>query len=366
MTGEASSSIPRHFGSDLADMLRFCGASELLEAYGLDPGGLADPEAMVPTPLYYDLVERAETVSGDPHLGLHFTLHAYETRRTTRGAAQFLVLSSPCLKVGFERLDTYRRYWNSGEWCELVEDGGTYRIRHRAWGPPRPAHVHIAEKLAAHIALMVRSIDPKYRPLAVQFAHAQRGDQAELERVLGVAPTFDAAYTEIVLPLEVVLQPLARSSADLFQLSERYLAQQHATLPPEHSSHTQRARSAVQRLLEEAGFGHRRVADSVGCSLRTLSRRLAEEGTTLRAIVDEVRQARAQALLESGVTIAGVAEALGYSEPAAFQHAFKRWKGMSPKRWLDRLTAKSLNRAAPGLASGCVVKAALTLLANSA
>ena len=64
---------------------------------------------------------------------------------------------------------------------------------------------------------------------------------------------------------------------------------------------------------------------------RTLQRRLADEGTTFREVVDEVRCDRASALLrDPDVRVADVAYAVGYDEVTSFTKAFRRWTGESP------------------------------------
>jgi AraC-like DNA-binding protein len=64
---------------------------------------------------------------------------------------------------------------------------------------------------------------------------------------------------------------------------------------------------------------------------RTLRRRLDDEGTSYRELVEEVRQTLAQELLKTaGMKMEEVAERLGYSDATSFAHAFRRWKGRSP------------------------------------
>jgi AraC-like DNA-binding protein len=67
---------------------------------------------------------------------------------------------------------------------------------------------------------------------------------------------------------------------------------------------------------------------------RTLRRHLAKEGTSYRALLDEVRDTLAVAMLTTaGLTVAEVATRLGYSEPASFTHAFTRWHDVPPSRY---------------------------------
>jgi AraC-like DNA-binding protein len=66
-------------------------------------------------------------------------------------------------------------------------------------------------------------------------------------------------------------------------------------------------------------------------SVRSLSRRLTEEGTTFRGLVDSVRHELAVARLrDPEVNLAEIAFLLGYSESSAFHRAFKRRTGVTP------------------------------------
>jgi AraC-like DNA-binding protein len=73
------------------------------------------------------------------------------------------------------------------------------------------------------------------------------------------------------------------------------------------------------------------VARELGMSARTLSRRLAEEGTTFARIVEEYRASMAKGLLqESDLQVTEIAFVLGYSELSTFSTAFRRWTGKTP------------------------------------
>jgi AraC-like DNA-binding protein len=95
----------------------------------------------------------------------------------------------------------------------------------------------------------------------------------------------------------------------------------------------------VERILEGARdelptLGE--VAARLRISRRTLVRRLAERGTTFRALVDEARKQRAAALLaDPEVAVSEVAYGLGYTDPANFGRAFRRWFGESPRRYRE-------------------------------
>jgi AraC-like DNA-binding protein len=75
-----------------------------------------------------------------------------------------------------------------------------------------------------------------------------------------------------------------------------------------------------------------RVAKAMGCSRQTLYRRLKAEGLTFEQILDGLRHRRALKLIrDQGSSVKDAAYRLGFSDPAAFSRAFKRWTGRSPR-----------------------------------
>lgn len=317
-------------------MAAYSGIEDASDAFRIDRATLDDPEGTVPITVYYDAVERAAAHSGRSRFGFHFALHWTKIARDGVGSMQFLMMSSPSLRVACERLLLYQHYWNPAECYELASAEQHVGIRYRCWGPPRQAHVHQAERTAALIALVARGVDQQSKVLGVAFPHARQGNDTKLTRLFGVAPTYGAPWTEVLLPAALMDRPLPRANPALFELMDRYVRRQIAVHPRSDPSFSSQVFAVVQRRLHERDVSQDLVAKSIGCGIRTLARRLAEEGTTLREIVDTVRKGRAEALLESNVAIAEVAFLLGYSEPSAFQHAFRRWHGMSPKAWLER------------------------------
>jgi AraC-like DNA-binding protein len=79
------------------------------------------------------------------------------------------------------------------------------------------------------------------------------------------------------------------------------------------------------------------LARRLGMSGRTLQRRLVEEGTTYRAVIDEVRRGWAEQLLgEARASSGEVAALLGFADVPAFHRAFVRWTGMTPASFRRR------------------------------
>ena len=74
------------------------------------------------------------------------------------------------------------------------------------------------------------------------------------------------------------------------------------------------------------------VARRLHVTPRTLARKLAEEGTSYRAIVDDLRHRMAVDLIKSGSSMDEIAYLLGYTDTSNFRRAFRRWTGMAPSQ----------------------------------
>jgi AraC-like DNA-binding protein len=86
---------------------------------------------------------------------------------------------------------------------------------------------------------------------------------------------------------------------------------------------------AGQRLPAVLTLGE--LAAALGLSPRTLQRKLAGSGTSLSALVDEVRRDRAEDLRARGLyTLGEIAARVGFAEPASFTRAWRRWFGAPP------------------------------------
>ena len=86
----------------------------------------------------------------------------------------------------------------------------------------------------------------------------------------------------------------------------------------------------VQKLLPHGKANRQRVAKPLGLSERTLSRRLAEEGSRYDQVVDRLRHSLAlQYIKEPSLSLTQIAWLLGYEGTTSFNNAFARWTGLS-------------------------------------
>ncbi len=213
----------------------------------------------------------------------------------------------------------------------LEEANGIATVRQRSL----PAHGGkvargriLTEFPFASLALRARAATAnQFRLRAVRFEHAADPHPGYLE-VFGVPVDFGAAANELELDARLLELPLASADPITSAALEEKIAQltQHAS---GRSVFLDRVRRAAAAHLDAPSPVA--IARELGSSERTLRRRLAEEGSTLRTLVDDVRRARADELLSAGTPIKEIAFALGFSEPSAFSRAYKRWTGHAPR-----------------------------------
>jgi AraC-like DNA-binding protein len=86
----------------------------------------------------------------------------------------------------------------------------------------------------------------------------------------------------------------------------------------------------LEPLLPTGGANIDAVAGAMGVSRQTLYRRLKEEGSTFEQLLDDLRHRLALRYIREGMSAKSAAYRLGFSDPAAFSRAFKRWTGRSP------------------------------------
>lgn len=76
------------------------------------------------------------------------------------------------------------------------------------------------------------------------------------------------------------------------------------------------------------------IAQALDIPERTLRHQLQQLNTSYKQIREQLIKHKALRLIEyKEYSIEVIAEMLGYSEPAAFNHAFKRWFGQSPRQY---------------------------------
>lgn len=157
-------------------------------------------------------------------------------------------------------------------------------------------------------------------------------DVEEHRAAFGVRPRWDAPGGRAELRIDAAWMghPLPQANPHALALAEALCRDLVATRRSRTGVVEQVRILVAQRLGDGAPMGE--VATALGLSERSLRRRLAEAGTSYRAVLGEVRRGVAEDLLgDRGLKVDDIARQLGYAEATSFGAAYRRWTGRSPR-----------------------------------
>jgi AraC-like DNA-binding protein len=208
------------------------------------------------------------------------------------------------------------------------EDGLTL-LEHVAKVPVGTMPAQLRELSVANIIARIRAWSGR-PPLEAWLSHAPFGPAEEYRRVLGCETRFNQPRSGVLFDDTLLDAPGARSDPKLESLLQAHADVLLARAPAD-ASLAQQVRGAIIAELRAGEPDVERIARRLATSARSLQRRLQEEGTSFRAVVDATRLELAELYLgDDNLSIADVSYLLGYSEAPAFIRAFKRWTGRTP------------------------------------
>jgi AraC-like DNA-binding protein len=170
--------------------------------------------------------------------------------------------------------------------------------------------------------------------LEVWFTHPAPADTSEYRATFGdVKVVFDAPLDGYVFDAAFLDVPLPSADGNLHHLLKKNAESLLAQLPPANSLVSQ-VRQHILETMPDGSVSADRVASRLHMSRRTLTRHLADEGTTFKRLLDEARRHSAGHYLQTTtLSIEDIAFLLGFSESAAFVRAFKRWTRETPAEY---------------------------------
>ncbi|WP_248920732.1 AraC family transcriptional regulator ligand-binding domain-containing protein [Pseudomonas entomophila] len=141
---------------------------------------------------------------------------------------------------------------------------------------------------------------------------------------------FDRPRTRMIIAAECLELPVRRNDEEL----QRFLAEAPGNILVKYRDPASLARQLRHRLLQlqpGAWPDAERIASTLHISVSTLRRRLSEEGQTYQGIKDGVRRELSIAwLCEADLSLAQIAERLGFADSSSFYKAFRKWFGCNP------------------------------------
>lgn len=265
----------------------------------------------------------------DPEMPLNVASHV---RPANTGLLGYVASCCATLGEAFARLQQFENLIYSVNALQVVFENGLLCLR---WGAERGKPGHLVDSLAIGVLVaFTRTLLLRNPPLVrVKFVNPEPLNTRCFEGFFQCPVIFDCDYTELAFPDEILTWPLKTPDAVLRQV----LDQQAQGLLKQVQAGTEPIpgfRRALQDSITAGQPSLDATANRLCVSTRTLQRRLAVQGMSFRTELERVRIEIAQNCLASReLSLADIANFLGYNDQSAFTHAFKRALGVSPAKY---------------------------------
>lgn len=308
----------------------------ILQAARLDRATIDDPDARITLEQSATVWQKAYELSGDPNLALHaievLPFGAYRV-------IDFIAASAPTVGTALAKVSDYFPLIH--DVVRLPYVVGDEIVTFDLEAPSRPETITrpYAEYTLAAVFLRTRIATHQQYPLIrVEFSQPAPPDITEHERVFECPVVFGAGACRLVIARAVWETPRTGSDPALFSVLDTH-ARMLLDRRPAPDDLVGRVRHAIGAELRGGSPRLAPVAKRLAMSPRTLQRRLRDEGILFNDLLDAMRfEAAKSYLARRDVAGAEVAYLLGFAEPSAFNHAFKRWSGQTPMEYRRRST----------------------------
>lgn len=284
----------------------------------------------VPLSMWLDWLHCAERHLGERDLALRLT---EGSRPWHAGVLGFAMMTSPSIQDVGHLLARFQRLLTNVYRIRVSEDAARFRIQ------LLPSTDVVCPELVAMLlgswAWRVRWLTgmPGLR-FDVDLEFAPPAEPAVYARTFGGTVAFGQPHTAMRGDRDWLSLPVLQRDPGV---NDMLCAQVAAELDRLANDSTDFALRVRRNLTNQLGSGRVSLEDfaaAMQMAPRTLQERLESSGHTFRSLLDSARQTLAKRqLTDPRATLTDIALALGFANQSAFQHAFKRWTGLTPGEW---------------------------------
>jgi AraC-like DNA-binding protein len=304
----------------------------LLDAVGLPHEALTDDDLMISYPAFLKVLNLAAQMSDCPHFGLE--LSRYQ-KLDMLGPVGFIMQASSDVGTALRNLKTYFHLHNEGADIELEISGDTAQIRFSvksAIDISTAQQIMLSGGIGVNILRMM--CGSQWSPSRAFFMCDSPEDEKPPKQFFLCPVDYNQEFNGFLLDARVLGKPLSESNPQLHKILSQHLEQM---LQAHSVSLIDQVKKLISQLLFTEEVSIDKVAQLLPMSRRKLQRQLKDEGTTFKALLDQVRHEQAlRYLKESRIPLTQLSDMLGYAELSVFSRAFKRHTGQSPQQWRER------------------------------
>lgn len=285
----------------------------------------------LPAEAFCQMLTRAAMHLRDPALGLRL---GRAMRLEHLGALGYALQSCENLGQALICLERYHRLVHDLNPIQHQMRGPLIEIK---WGISRgkPGALFDETGISGLCKLAEQLCGKKMPLMQIDFVNPRPSDIGVYQSHFNCPVQFGQMATKLVVPTEVMATPLVKPDPLLLKLMEVHVNGAMSHLPDD-SDLVEVVRRVIVNLTKEGVPELEQVAQELRLSPRALYQSLTEQGVSFRDLRESALQQLAEERLRNPkMTLAEIAQTLGYSEQSAFTRAFKRWTGLTPTQWRE-------------------------------
>jgi AraC-like DNA-binding protein len=300
----------------------------ICRALDLDPATFSDLTGRISLERLCRLLETCALIANDETFGLK-TIDFFTPGST--GPYGYGLMTAPNALDFFRFVGAHQQYVSDKNFAKLTVDGTGAEVAF-SYSPLIVKRDQYVDMGIGLIMARLRSIlGPDIDAVEVGMERPKPKNIALYREKISRKISFGRRINSLKLPPDLYFAANPRGDDRLFRLMDL----QCRSLRPDRSEgkdFAEELREFILTRVSESTISLNEAADYFRVSERTLQRRLAETGTSLNDLRDEVRRTLAEKLLsETDLSAAEIALRLGYSAPSAFTRSTIRWFGKTPR-----------------------------------
>jgi len=306
----------------------------LLRSLGVEPETVKAPDTRLPIETYLRIQDGAAEFVHDPYFGLHMGEYAEAGSWSILG---YLMMNCKTLGEAFEKSGKYSRI--IGNLIEARAELRLNKVKVVFFTPPQAPKMsrHCFESTFSSSVRMMRSLSGvALNPLEVTFIYPEPASRAEYERIFRCPVRFGQRENSMTIDLGITSLPVRLANPTLREQFERY-AQNFLDEMEQRDQTTRAVTKIILARLDDEALSIEKVAREMAVSVRTLQKRLDDEGVGFSDLLKDIRQNLAQKYLRENYSVEQITYLLGFSEPSVFRKAFKKWSGVTPGEYRQGL-----------------------------
>jgi len=336
----SSPSVSREFAQAVFDYLAELGhpAKSVLQAAEISSARLLASER-IPLALYERLFDAGEALTADPCFGINMGAHPYPH---SWGLVSHLAVAAPNAMTAVSALMDYSELQLNFIKFSLRELEDNTRCLELQHGSKRPFNRHVVEHLLANVTVLAGTqIGYAVPSLEIELAHNHQQSATAFNSTIQASTILGADAYRVRVDPGFLQQRSLYGEEDVYRITEGLARERLMKLRGE-DPFTHKVRETVLLQLPLGLPKIASVASVLDMSARTLQRRLRERNLRFQKVLDEVRSELAMQLIrDSSLDLNDIADYLGFNDQSAFQHAFKRWQGVTPGAFRHSATTTS-------------------------